>query len=122
MRLSLRKAVPFVPRTAWDIAPSAWGGSAWRIPALGRAHELATTVGPRSCFNVSMPDPTRVAWVMYLKPGHEAAYKQKHAEIWPELVEIIRKDGIRNYSIFRHGRTPVRLLRTRRPVPRRSAA
>jgi L-rhamnose mutarotase len=52
-----------------------------------------------------MSDSFRVAWVMRLKPGHEAEYKRKHDEIWPELVEIIRADGIRNYSIFRHGLT-----------------
>jgi L-rhamnose mutarotase len=45
----------------------------------------------------------RQAWVMKLKPGHEAIYKKKHDEIWPELVEMMRRDGIRNYSIYRHG-------------------
>jgi L-rhamnose mutarotase len=38
----------------------------------------------------------RQAWVMKLKPGHEAIYKKKHDEIWPELVEMMRRDGIRN--------------------------
>ncbi|MBN9024286.1 MAG: L-rhamnose mutarotase, partial [Rhizobiales bacterium] len=28
----------------------------------------------------------RVAWVMKLKPGFEAIYKQKHDEIWPEML------------------------------------
>jgi L-rhamnose mutarotase len=45
----------------------------------------------------------RQAWVMKLKPGHEAIYKKKHDEIWPEMVEMMRRDGIRNYSIYRHG-------------------
>lgn len=43
------------------------------------------------------------AWVMKLKPGCEAEYKKKHDEIWPEMVEMLRRDGIRNYSIHRHG-------------------
>lgn len=47
----------------------------------------------------------RVAFVMKLKPGCEAIYKQKHDEIWPELVELLRRQGVRNYSIFRHGLT-----------------
>jgi L-rhamnose mutarotase len=47
----------------------------------------------------------RVAFVMKLKPGCEAVYKQKHDEIWPELVELLRSQGVRNYSIFRHGLT-----------------
>ena len=45
----------------------------------------------------------RQAWVMKLKPGHEAIYKKKHDEIWPEMVAMMKRDGVRNYSIFRHG-------------------
>lgn len=45
----------------------------------------------------------RVAWVMKLKPGCEAIYKQKHDEIWPEMLELMRKNGTRNYSIYRYG-------------------
>jgi L-rhamnose mutarotase len=47
----------------------------------------------------------REAWVMWLKPGNEEIYKQKHDEIWPELVEQIHAHGIRNYSIYRDGLT-----------------
>lgn len=47
----------------------------------------------------------RVAFVMQLKPGSEAVYKQKHDEIWPEMLETLRGQGIRNYSIFRRGLT-----------------
>ena len=45
------------------------------------------------------------AWVMKLKPGNEAIYKQKHDEIWPEMLALMARDGIRNYSIYRHGLT-----------------
>ena len=45
----------------------------------------------------------RQAFVMKLKPGSEAVYKQKHDEIWPEMVESMRRRDTRNYSIFRHG-------------------
>jgi L-rhamnose mutarotase len=44
----------------------------------------------------------RLAFLMELLPGNEAIYKQKHDEIWPELVETLRQYGVRNYSIFRH--------------------
>ena len=47
----------------------------------------------------------RVAWVMKLKPGNEAIYKKKHDEIWPEMLALMQRDGIRNYSIYRHGLT-----------------
>ena len=33
----------------------------------------------------------RVAWVMKLKPGNEAIYKQKHDEIWPEMLELMKQ-------------------------------
>lgn len=47
----------------------------------------------------------RVAWAMKLKPGQEAEYKRKHDEIWPEMVELLKSQGIRNYSIYRHDLT-----------------
>jgi len=48
---------------------------------------------------------TRVGFVMRLKPGNEAIYRQKHAEIWPEMVDTLHRLGIRNYSIFLHDLT-----------------
>ncbi|HEY0853232.1 MAG TPA: L-rhamnose mutarotase [Devosia sp.] len=48
---------------------------------------------------------TRVAWVMKLKPGNEAIYKQKHDEIWPDMLALMKRDGVRNFSIYRHGLT-----------------
>jgi L-rhamnose mutarotase len=47
----------------------------------------------------------REAWLMWLKPGNEELYKQRHDEIWPELVAQIHAQGIRNYSIYRNGLT-----------------
>lgn len=47
----------------------------------------------------------RQAWVMKLKPGNEAAYKQRHDDIWPEMLALMKRDGIRNYSIYRYGLT-----------------
>jgi L-rhamnose mutarotase len=47
----------------------------------------------------------RLAFLMELLPGNEAIYKQKHDDIWPELVQTLRNYGVRNYSIFRHGLT-----------------
>jgi L-rhamnose mutarotase len=45
----------------------------------------------------------RIAFKMRLKPGCEAIYKEKHDAIWPELADLIRRGGTRNYSIFRQG-------------------
>jgi L-rhamnose mutarotase len=40
---------------------------------------------------------------MRLKPGCETIYQEKHDAVWPEIVELLRRNGIRNYSIFRRG-------------------
>jgi L-rhamnose mutarotase len=48
---------------------------------------------------------TRYAWVLEVRPGYEEEYKKRHDEIWPEMLDALRKAGIRNYSIFRHGLT-----------------
>jgi L-rhamnose mutarotase len=47
----------------------------------------------------------RVGFVMRLKPGYEAIYRQKHDEIWPEMVSALHGYGIRNYTIFLSGLT-----------------
>jgi hypothetical protein len=45
------------------------------------------------------------AWVAEVRPGYEEEYKRRHDEIWPEMVQVLKESGIRNYSIFRHGLT-----------------
>lgn len=42
----------------------------------------------------------RFAFKMYLKPGFEAEYERRHAQLWPELKQKISESGVRNYSIF----------------------
>ena len=42
----------------------------------------------------------RSAWVMKLKPGHQGEYETRHNPIWPELQDVLRQRGVRNYSIF----------------------
>ncbi len=59
----------------------------------------------------------REAWVMWLKPGNEEIYKQKHDEIWPEMIEQMRSRGIRNYSIYRDGLTLFAYLERDDTVP-----
>ena len=45
------------------------------------------------------------AWVLGVRPGYEDEYLKRHDEIWPEMLTALRKAGIRNYNIFRHGLT-----------------
>ncbi|HKJ34696.1 MAG TPA: L-rhamnose mutarotase [Balneolales bacterium] len=42
----------------------------------------------------------KVAFKMKLIQGYEDEYKKRHNEIWPELVELLKKAGISDYTIF----------------------
>lgn len=42
----------------------------------------------------------RVAFKMKMIPGMKEEYKRRHAEIWPEIAELIKKTGTSDYSIF----------------------
>ena len=37
---------------------------------------------------------------MYLKKGCEEEYAKRHAAIWPELKQMIKDQGVSDYSIF----------------------
>jgi L-rhamnose mutarotase len=49
----------------------------------------------------------RGAWIFQLKPGREAAYREAHAAVWPELIAAARQAGLRNHSVHVLGRTVV---------------
>jgi L-rhamnose mutarotase len=38
--------------------------------------------------------------VLRVKPEATERYKQYHAAVWPEVLDMIGKCGIRNYSIY----------------------
>ncbi|MCX6255589.1 MAG: L-rhamnose mutarotase [Bacteroidia bacterium] len=42
----------------------------------------------------------RFGFKMKMLPGFKEEYRKRHEEIWPELVRLLRNEGIRNYSIF----------------------
>lgn len=42
----------------------------------------------------------RVAFKMKLFKGKEDEYKKRHDEIWNELKDLLKKAGIKDYSIF----------------------
>jgi L-rhamnose mutarotase len=42
----------------------------------------------------------RFGFKMKLLPGFKEEYKKRHGEIWPELVKLLKDEGIGNYSIF----------------------
>lgn len=41
----------------------------------------------------------KYAFKMHLNPGLQAEYTRRHDEIWPELVTLLQKAGISDYSI-----------------------
>lgn len=47
----------------------------------------------------------RVASVIGLNSEDVEEYKRIHAEVWPTVLERIRKSNIRNYSIYLFGNT-----------------
>jgi L-rhamnose mutarotase len=40
------------------------------------------------------------AFKMRLKPGAKQEYLQRHSQIWPELVDLIRNAGVSEYHIY----------------------
>lgn len=45
-------------------------------------------------------DMKRFAFKMFIKPGCEEEYERRHAAIWPELKQMIKDQGVSDYSIF----------------------
>jgi L-rhamnose mutarotase len=42
----------------------------------------------------------RIAFKMQLFRGFEAEYRRRHDELWPELQQLLKENGISEYSIF----------------------
>ncbi len=45
----------------------------------------------------------RYAWKGMIKEGMLDEYVKRHNEIWPEMVEVLKKAGIKNYTIWNTG-------------------
>ncbi len=45
----------------------------------------------------------KYAWKGYIKEGCFDEYCRRHDEIWPEMVEVLREAGIKNYTIWNVG-------------------
>ena len=48
-----------------------------------------------------------IAWKGRIKPGCKAEYQRRHAEIWPEMVEVLKAAGICNYAEKVQAESPV---------------
>lgn len=47
----------------------------------------------------------RKAFLMTLRPGCREEYERRHNTVWPEMEEVLRRHGVRNYSIFHRRET-----------------
>lgn len=46
----------------------------------------------------------RRAFSLTIRQDMEEEYDRRHREVWPELLQLIKQCGFRNYSIYRSGR------------------
>jgi L-rhamnose mutarotase len=42
----------------------------------------------------------RICFVLQVKKGRLAEYKERHKAVWPEMLEALRDAGWHNYSLF----------------------
>lgn len=42
----------------------------------------------------------RVAFLLKVKPERLDEYKARHAAVWPEMLDALRRTGWHNYSLF----------------------
>jgi L-rhamnose mutarotase len=42
----------------------------------------------------------RVGFVLKVRREKIAEYKERHRQVWPEMLEALRRTGWRNYSLF----------------------
>ncbi|PSL34714.1 L-rhamnose mutarotase [Chitinophaga ginsengisoli] len=42
----------------------------------------------------------KIAFKMRLKPGSKEEYCKRHDEIWPELKQLLKDNGVSDYTIF----------------------
>jgi L-rhamnose mutarotase len=43
----------------------------------------------------------RIAFTLHIRAGMEDGYDQRHNPVWPEMLDLLKRSGISNYSIFR---------------------
>jgi L-rhamnose mutarotase len=52
---------------------------------------------------VESSGPRRVCFLMHARADTLEEYKRRHAEVWPEMLDALRRTGWRNYSLFARG-------------------
>jgi L-rhamnose mutarotase len=55
----------------------------------------------------------RVCFVLHVKPERLEEYRERHRDVWPDMLAALRETGWRNYSLFlRHDGLLVGYLET----------
>ena len=54
----------------------------------------------------------RTAFLLHIRKGKGEAYDKSHAEVWPEMLELLKRSGVSEYSIFRRDETLFLVLTT----------
>ena len=72
------------------------------VARLAKAHALAREVVGHQGAILPRPstEPRRLGSVIRLKPEHAEAYIKLHADVWPGVLDRLRKSNFTNYSIF----------------------
>lgn len=53
----------------------------------------------------------RVAFLLRLRPGMGEAYDRSHEQVWPEMLALLKRAGVAEYSIFRRDEMLVLVMR-----------
>ena len=76
------------------------GGKKKNINCIIDRNNSTDTINVCSQIKLSNMETKRFGFKMKMLPGFKEEYKKRHSEIWPELVLLLKKEGIGNYSIF----------------------
>jgi L-rhamnose mutarotase len=57
---------------------------------------VLTAEGPATCKEI----PMRVCFLLKVRAEKVEEYKQRHAQVWPEMLDALRETGWHNYSLF----------------------
>lgn len=45
----------------------------------------------------------RAGYLLRIREGKEEEYVREHQNVWPQMVALLRKVGLRNYTVFKRG-------------------
>jgi L-rhamnose mutarotase len=55
----------------------------------------------------------RYAFMLKLQPGAAPSYEEAHRAVWPEMLALLKKAGISEYSIYRRDELLILALRAK---------